>query len=145
MSVGHICSRAVVTAEPTETVRAAARRMAERDVGCVVVVPVNGATRPAGILTDRDVAVRCVAGDRHPDETLVSEVMTFPVQTVAASTSIEEALSHMAGAVTRRLVVTDDELNAIGILSVDDVLDHLVGETAEIGRLLQRQRAHVRV
>jgi CBS domain-containing protein len=134
----------VVTARPNETVREAARRMAENDVGTLVVVAVDGATRAVGMLTDRDIAIRCVAQNRHPDETLVSEVMSAPVQSVDEKTPIEDALSHMAGAATRRLVVTDREHAAVGILSVDDILDLLIAETAEIGRLLQQQSPHIR-
>lgn len=144
MSAGRICSRVVVTARPDETVRDAARRMAENDVGSLVVVTVDGTTRAVGLITDRDITTRCVAGNRHPDETLVSEVMSAPVQTVDENTPLEEALSHMVGAAARRLVVTGARQEAVGILSVDDVLDLLIGEAAEIGRLLHKQSPHIR-
>jgi CBS domain-containing protein len=132
----------VVTVLPSETVRDAARRMAEHEVGSLVVVAVDGATRAVGMLTDRDVAIRCVAARRHPDETLVSEIMSAPVQSVDESTPIDEALSHMAGAGTRRLVVTGAGKEAVGILSMDDILDLLIEETTEIGRLLSKQTPH---
>jgi CBS domain-containing protein len=134
----------VVTVRPDETVRDAARRMAENEVGSLVVVAVDGTTRAVGMITDRDVAIRCVAGRRHPDETLVSEIMSTPVQSVDEDTPIEEAVSHMAGAGTRRLVVTGAGQEAVGILSVDDILDLLIGETTEIGRLLSKQSPHLR-
>ena len=143
MSAGRICSRVVVTARPNETVREAARRMADNDVGSLVVVAVDGVTRAVGIITDRDIAIRCVAGNRHPDETLVSEVMSAPVQSVDQDTPIEDALSHMASVATRRLVVTGAGKEAVGILSVDDVLDLLIEETGEIGRLLHKQAPHL--
>lgn len=83
MSVGAICVRWVQVASPEETVRAVAARMAEADVGTVVVV---GADRkPAGILTDRDIALRCVAQGRDPDTTEVGSVMSAPVTRVHES------------------------------------------------------------
>ena len=143
MSAGRICSRVVATATPDESVRAAARRMAEFDVGSLVVLDVNGGRRPVGIVTDRDVAIRCVAALREPDRTRVSEVMTTPVQSVAAHTPIEDAMKRMAMAATRRLVVTGDGDALVGVLSLDDVLDLFVEETGAIGRLLERQKPHI--
>ena len=50
-----------------ETVRDAAERMVENDVGTLVVVDPDGASRAVGIVTDRDVAIRCVGGGLDPD------------------------------------------------------------------------------
>lgn len=137
MSVGKICSRVVVTARPDESVRDAAIRMGREGVGTLVVVGEDG--RPAGILTDRDVAVRCVGGRLDPDVTEVSDVMTAPVRGVTADTPIEDALARMAAAATRRLVVVDGEDRLVGLLAMDDVLDLLAEEASDIGRLLGRQ------
>lgn len=143
MSAGRICSRVVATATPDESVRAAGRRMAEYDVGTLVVVDVNGGGRPIGMVTDRDIAIRCVAAQRDPDRTRVSEIMTTPVQAVTAHTSIEDAMKRMANAATRRLVVTGEGDTLVGVLSLDDVLDLFVEETTAMGRLLERQKPHI--
>ncbi|HEX9611720.1 MAG TPA: CBS domain-containing protein [Gemmatimonadales bacterium] len=142
MSAGRICSRVVATATPHESVRAAGRRMAEYDVGTLVVLDVSGGRRPVGMVTDRDIAIRCVGAQRDPDQTRVSEIMTTPVQTVSAHTPIEDAMKRMANAATRRLVVLGDGETLVGVLSLDDVLDLFVAETAAIGRLLERQKPH---
>ena len=76
MSVGRICVRSVYSATPEESVRLAARRMGEADVGVLVVVDEKG--YPVGVVTDRDVALRCVGGDSDPDTTPVSSIMTSP-------------------------------------------------------------------
>ncbi len=70
--------------------------------------------------------------------------MTAPVQSVDEETPIEEALSRMAGAATRRLVVTGKGRSLIGILSLDDVPELLVEEAVSIGRLLEKQRPSIR-
>ena len=137
MSAGAICVRSVHVASPDESVKAVARRMAEANVGTVVVLGEHD--RPLGVVTDRDIVLRCVARDRDPDATEVAEVMTAPVNCVYESTSIESALERMAGARTRRLAVVNDDERLVGILALDDVLDLLTEELAPVGKLL-RQR-----
>lgn len=137
MSVGRICVRSVVVAEPDETVRDAARRMRSEEVGTLVVL--DSDDRPEGILTDRDVVVRCVAEYEDPDAMPVSVAMTGPARTIPEEAPIEDALSLMAAGGTRRLVVTDDDDRLVGMLALDDVLDLLAEEVETIGRLLGRQ------
>ena len=143
MSAGRICSRVVVTALPDEFVRIAARRMAQHDVGTLVVVGGNGIREPIGIVTDRDIAVRCVADGLDPDTTPVSKVMTQPVRVIDENMPIEHAILRMAEAAARRLVVTGRKDELVGILSLDDVVGLLVEEMAPIGRLLEQQEPHV--
>lgn len=137
MTAGRVCVRSVHVANPDESVRIAARRMREADVGTLIVV--DNKRNPIGVVTDRDVALRCVAADRDPDTTPISEVMTAPVLCVSESTPIEEALRRMAGISARRLGVTDSEGHLAGILALEDVVDLLVEEAETIGRLLQRR------
>jgi CBS domain-containing protein len=140
MSAGAICVRSVQVASPDETVRAVAERMAAAGVGTVVVL--DSDQRPAGILTDRDVALRCVAARRDPDTTAVRDVMSAPVACIHESTPIESALSRMTGVRARRLAVVDDEERLVGVLALDDVLELLAEEVTTIGKLLgQRARS----
>jgi len=142
MSAGNLCSRIVATASPSETIGAAARRMREYEVGTVVVVN-GGANQAVGIVTDRDIAIRCVAERIDPETTPVSEVMTAPVQSVDEQTPIQEAITRMAIAGRRRLIVTGEADRVVGILSLDDVLDLLIEEIGPIGRLLAKQQPHL--
>jgi CBS domain-containing protein len=112
--------------------------MADEDVGTLVVV--DSKRLPIGVLTDRDIALRCVATGKDPDSTPVAEVMTKPIACVHEAMPIETALSQMAGAHVRRLAVTDDEDRLAGILALDDVLELLAEEVETIGRLLSRRR-----
>jgi CBS domain-containing protein len=143
MSVGQICSRVVATASPTETIRVAARRMAESEVGTLVVVDAETASQPLGIVTDRDIAIRCVAARLDPDRMPVSAVMTTPVQSINVDASMDDAISKMAIAATRRLVVTGEGHGVVGILSLDDVLGLFIDEASSIGHLLERQAPRI--
>ena len=137
MSVGKICTRTVFTTTPTEKVRRAARLMLEHNVGSLVVVELGGA--PVGLLTDRDIAIRCVAEEMDPDTTAVSQVMTSPVTTIQEDTPIEDAIRKMEASQVRRLVVVDYSDRLAGLLSLDDVLELLGEESETIGRVLQTQ------
>jgi CBS domain-containing protein len=137
MSAGRICIREVHLARADESLRDAARRMAEEEVGTLFVL--DPEKRPRGVLTDRDVAIRCVAEGRDPVHTPVSAVMSKPVVSVHESTPIEDALAKMAAHHIRRIAIVGDGGALVGILALDDVLDLLVEETATIGNILGRR------
>jgi CBS domain-containing protein len=133
----------MATASPEESVRKAAQRMASYDVGALVVLEENHGAHAVGIITDRDMVLRGVAEQLDLDDTSVSDVMSKPVYVVRDETPIEEALAKMASVGTRRLVVTAEGDRVAGILTLDDVLDQLVQESAAIGKLLKLQQPQV--
>lgn len=137
MSVGPICLREVVLADPNESVLAAARRMREHRVGTLVIV--DDMEKPVGLLTDRDLALRVVAAGRDPATVSVGAVMTANPRTVSESTPIESALSLMRSGSLRRLPVVNADGKLVGIVSLDDVLGLLVEEFVLIGGLLERE------
>ena len=146
MTAGRLCTRVLATASPDDTIRTAAQRMAEFDVGALVVLnKEDRATRAVGVLTDRDIVLRCVADGLSPELTTVSEIMTTPVFTVRDETSIAEALAKMAAAGTRRLVVVAEGDRVAGVLTLDDILGDMAWETSAIGKLLQKQQPSVPV
>jgi CBS domain-containing protein len=138
MSSGRLCVRRVVFADAGESVREAALRMAREEVGTLVVL--DAERRPSGILTDRDVVVRCVAPGRDPAATPIADVMSAPVATLGEATPIEDALERMRVLRVRRLPVVDAQGALVGILALDDVLELLAEESATIGALLRRSR-----
>ena len=133
--IGRICTRVVVTAAPIETVLAVAQRMAENDVGAVVIV--SETNEPIGIVTDRDIVTRAVARELAPQHTPVSVVMTRALRTVDESLPIEQALGTMASAQVRRLVVTGERGQLRGVVSIDDVLELMAEESESVRRALR--------
>jgi CBS domain-containing protein len=114
--------REVMTADPRTveagaTVADAAREMRDGDVGAVVVVD-RGTV--AGILTDRDIAVRAVAEGRDPDATRVSEIASMNVVTLTVDQSLEDAIALVRDRDVRRVPVVQDG-RAAGILSLGDL------------------------
>ena len=141
MSVGRICSRVVATATAEETVLEAAIRMRENNVGSLVIV--DGNRKAVGIVTDRDIVTRAVADELNPGQTYLPAVMTGEPRSVDESTPIEQALSTMGRAGTRRLVVTGEDGKLVGLLTLDDVLDLMVGEAESIGTVLRREAPQI--
>jgi CBS domain-containing protein len=141
MKVVDLCSRTVHTVAGTDSVQEAAHRMLEHHIGTLVVV--DNSIRAKGLITDRDIVTRCVAKEFDPSVMTVAEVMTEPVQTLDEDASIGDALRLMADEEIRRVVVTSRGGSTTGLLALDDIVESLAGQAAEIGRLLQGQ-VHVR-
>jgi CBS domain-containing protein len=137
MNVAAICTRLPETIGRDDTVLDAARQMLDHEVGTLVVTDEGGL--PDGIVTDRDIVLRCVAEDLYPAKTEVGQVMTRNPHTIHADTAVEVALEEMSDKEVRRLVVVDDAGRVVGIVSLDDLLEGLVESTADVGRLLRRQ------
>ncbi len=118
-------ARDVVTSFEDDTVADAARKMRDAGVGCVVVVR---GSRPVGVLTDRDVAVRIVADGRDPLHTRVSEIVTYDPIVVDADSDLATASNLVRTHGVRRLPIVDSSGNLLGIVTVDELLI-LVGRT----------------
>ncbi len=137
MIAADICTPKVRTVRPQSPVQEAARRMRDHRVGSLVVIGRKGPVE--GMITDRDIVVRCVAGGLDPETTTVSEVMTRGMVAISRETGLEQALEVMAERKVRRLVVTDEEGELVGLLALDDVLESLEEEPPAVGRLLRSQ------
>jgi CBS domain-containing protein len=114
--------REVMTADPrtvetSATVADAAREMRDGDVGAVVVVD-NG--KVAGIITDRDIAVRVVAEGLDPDATGVGEVGTMDPVTLTVDQTVDDAIRLVREQDIRRIIVVQDGRPA-GIVSLGDL------------------------
>jgi len=107
----------VVTTEPGASLREIAETMAEENVGSIVVVEGG---EPVGILTDRDVTVRCVARGDDPDTATAEDAMTEDLVTVNAHDSIDELIETFDAAGVRRMPVVDGN-EVAGIVTLDDI------------------------
>lgn len=117
MELRDIMTADVVTANADTEVREVAILMRDRNVGSVVVRDLNGI--PAGMVTDRDLAIRALADERPPDEPIRAHA-TRPLVTGEPEMGLEEAAAMMVQHRIRRLPVLDgDEL--IGIVTLDDI------------------------
>jgi CBS domain-containing protein len=102
----------------------AAKRMERDEVGLVLV---QDGSKLVGVLTDRNITLRCVAAGRDPASTRVHEVMSTPVRTVGPDEPIQDAAQTMHKTRFRRLPVVDDDGRLRGVLSVADLVPHTLG------------------
>jgi CBS domain-containing protein len=107
----------VVTATPEAPARRLAELMRDRNVGSVVLVDPAG--RPAGMVTDRDLAVDVLAEGLELD-TPAEVCATTPVVTGEPDMELEEAAALMVGHRIRRLPVMEGEV-LVGIVTLDDI------------------------
>ena len=117
MRVAEVMTRDVRLIEPNQTIRDAARLMAEMDAG---IMPVREGDRLVGMITDRDIAVRAVAQGRGPD-TAVREVMTDEVKYCYEDDDTNDVARNMADIQVRRLPVLTREKRLVGIISLGDM------------------------
>ncbi|MFP4163236.1 MAG: CBS domain-containing protein [Chitinispirillaceae bacterium] len=118
MQVKDIMTYGVDYLTPADTVRTAAERMRDENVG---VFPVFDRDEPVGMVTDRDVTVRCVAEGLNPAETKVTGVMTPEVFFCMENADVETAAHIMEYKQIRRLLVKNDDGKVIGILALGDI------------------------
>jgi CBS domain-containing protein len=105
-----------------ETVYRAIRLMADRHIGAVLVVE-KGIV--IGIFTERDYIMRVEVEGRSPKDTLLREVMTDKMYTVATHTSVELSLALMMRHHIRHLPVVENG-NLLGIISMRDAVDSVL-------------------
>jgi CBS domain-containing protein len=115
-----IVNRDLVTIEPHETLLTVARLMEARDVGCVLVLNLNG--KPRGLITDRDLVVRCVAKNLDLNDTTVENVLTESLVVCNQSEGFFDCIKKMRSAGVRRIPVVDDAGKAVGIVSFGDLM-----------------------
>jgi len=140
MAIGEICSREVVCTRRDTSVTAAAQLMREYHVGSIVVVDEpNGKRMPAGIVTDRDIAVAVVALGLKPDAIQVGDVMNQELVAVREDAGVAETVELMRMKGLRRLPVTDSAGALVGIVAADDVLSLLAEEMAALASMVTRE------
>ena len=118
MRVKDCMSRQVVSVSAAEPASVAARLMARNNVGVLPVRGTDGGLE--GIVTDRDLVLRCIAADRSPKAVRVRELMTARVRTVAPDTDAAAAAGIMAAEQVRRLPVVEQG-RLVGMVSLADL------------------------
>ncbi|MFQ5618347.1 MAG: cyclic nucleotide-binding/CBS domain-containing protein [Rhodospirillales bacterium] len=101
-----------------DTARKAAKQMAEKDIAAIVVTDDGGTL--LGIVTERDLTRRVIAGNRDADKVTVGEIMTGNPDTLAPGDSALDALELMRTRKYRHLPVVDDG-RIVGMVSIRDL------------------------
>lgn len=133
MQVKEIMTSEFEMINSSDSVMDAAKKMQSLNIG---FLPVREKNQVVGIITDRDIVVRCLAEGKQPSGTSVSEVMSRETAGCSADSNISEAARIMKDKKIRRLIVLDSENKPAGIISLGDIaakshIESLAGETLE--------------
>jgi len=117
MKIRDIMVGDVQVAEADDTLDEVAIMMRDQDVGAI---PVVDEEELIGIITDRDIVVRCIAEGKDPSEVAADEAISSDLQTIDPEADVEEARRMMSDYQVRRLPVVDHG-RLVGMVSLGDL------------------------
>lgn len=123
----------VYSVRPDVTVRVALEKMAQHEIGGVLVLD---GEKLVGIFTERDYARKVALRGLGSQTTSISELMTRTVATVSPSQTIDEVMNLMNTRRFRHLPVVDDEGALLGVITIGDVIKAVIAEHEETIRHL---------
>ena len=127
----------VYSIPPDATVYEALNRMADKNVGALLVLEVE---QIVGLISERDYARKTILKGRFSKETAVKEIMTTNVITVGPGEDLEECMELFTDKHVRHLPVIEDE-KIIGIISIGDVVKGVIDHKEFI---IQEQEKYIK-
>jgi len=125
ISVNEIMTKSVISVDSFSSSSDAAKLMEESKVGAVVVYE---NTKPVGIITDRDLAIK-IGAHSYPLDTPVRRIMTSPIISITSDSTFQDAASLMNLKKIRKLLVMDNG-KVVGIITTTDLVNYLSGLTS---------------
>lgn len=116
--VKDIMTRGLEHVSASATIQHAAERMAEKDIGFLAI---SNGQAAGGVITDRDIIVRCLAQHKDPENTTVQECMTTEMTSLSEEADVQEAARIMQEKQIRRVLATDDSGKLTGVVSLGDL------------------------
>lgn len=117
MKAQDIMTTEVVSVDKTTSIKDAAVKMAETDVGSVVV---NDRDTLVGIITDRDITIRAVAQKDDLNKVTCADVMSTNVVTASSDTDMEDVIGLMSEHQIKRIPIVDKK-SVVGMISLRDI------------------------
>jgi CBS domain-containing protein len=116
-SISDVMTAPVRTVAPDTPLQEVARIMRDSDLGDVLVAEDE---HLVGILTDRDVVVRCIADGGDPAQATAGDICSSEVATVPPQSGIRDAVNTMREGAVRRLPVVDGD-RVVGVVTMGDL------------------------
>lgn len=134
MKAEDLMRRNVATIGPLESVGGAAKVMAEKNIGDLIVVDEGW---PIGIITERDIVAKVIAKDR-PLSIPVEDVMSSGLITVDVDTDADRLPAIMEKHSFRRLPVIEGK-DLVGVITIRDLIKHKEAAEGIIASLVKRE------
>lgn len=138
MSLQQFCRKPVVKISSERSVAETCRLMEENNVGCVIV---ESAGKLAGIITDRDIALKVAGAARDPLTTRVEEVMSPDPIRISVDKNVRSLTALLHAYHVRRIPIVDGFNEVLGIVTLDDLIELLGDEMSEIGKAIAEEFA----
>lgn len=119
MKVKECMCDSVCCVKSNTTINEVAKLMNSNHTGCIPVCDESNCI--VGVVTDRDLVLRCVACDKDANQTPVSEVMSCNPCTCGEDDDVCKAEDEMSNNQIRRIPVCDCDNHVVGILTMGDL------------------------
>ena len=130
----------VAVVEPDTPAVVVSQLMRQHHIGALVVVDAQEKARPVGIVTDRDLVLELMAEGLDPSVFTAGDIMSVNLVNATPEMDEMDAVELMKRHRLRRLVIVDDEGRLAGIVTMEDVLEQLARELANLAEGLAGAR-----
>ena len=134
MKIRECMCNETIFVNPQTTVQDVAKQMKDNHVGCMPVCDNN--KKLVGLVTDRDVVLRCVACDKDAKTVPVSEIMTTKVKTAGPDDDIEKATEAMCDYNVKRIPIVENGCLR-GMLTLSDLSVSPLCDTETVGYVVE--------
>jgi len=131
-SLKDFATSVVAVVEPETPAAVVAKLMRQHHIGALVVVDATEKTRAVGIVTDRDLVLELMAEGLDPAVFTAGDIMSVDLVTATPEMDAMDAVQLMKTHRLRRLVIVDDGGRLVGIATMEDVLELLARELANL-------------
>jgi CBS domain-containing protein len=121
-TVGQLMTERLETISPSDTAQEAAKKMRDKKVSSLVVTDVED--KPVGIVTERDLVRQVCTKIINSNDVIVHHIMSSPLATIDANSSVEVAADIMIQNKVRHLLVVDEN-KVLGIITPSDFTGYL--------------------
>jgi predicted transcriptional regulator len=139
MSIGKYYQTDVVTISQEASIQEAAKLMAEKHVGCLLVYEdEKNKDKPIGIITDRDIVLKIVVQKSDLGAYKVSDAMSKDLLILSSDMEISEVIESLASRSVRRAPIQDDD-KICGLVSLDDLMLRAAREMGDLADVIESQ------
>ena len=131
--VSRMSERKCFTLSETDTIKSASQKFDEKKVGCMPVLDKN--KNVIGILSERDLS-RSIYTEKFNLTMPITHLMTKNVVTCDLNTSVTELMNEMTEKKIRHILIMDNN-KLLGIVSIGDVVNHLISKIKEENKNLK--------
>jgi CBS domain-containing protein len=125
MSIGQLVNNTLETIDISNSAQKASKKMRDKNISSLVVIDNNN--KAAGIVTERDLVRKVCVNDASSGDIQIKDIMSFPLLTIDADASVEQAVDIMNQNGVRHILVIEnsDVYKPLGIITPSDFTKYL--------------------